>query len=471
MYTTTGQTAFGFFTYSVPSGYSGVYPVTVSMYTSGSTLTAGNYFDDFLAVRHPVASFTAAPVSGATPLAVQFNDTSIDTPTSWSWDFGDSSTSTDQNVTHTYTTAGTYTVNLTATNDGGSDTATYTGYITITAPLVIAPVASFTSDVTTGTAPLAVQFNDTSSNTPTAWAWDFNNDGTIDATTQNATYTYTAAGTYTVNLTATNAAGSNTSLQAGYITVSASAVAPVASFTSDMKTGSAPLTVQFNDTSSGDGITGYQWILGDSATIYTTQNLSHAFTTAGTYSVNHSVTNAAGMNWKNETGYVVVTPRVAKTWTVCQDSSSGCDFVTTNFTEVLKYPSFNDGDTIYLYNGTYSYPTYTTNSRMLTITGEDPSAVIIDMPVSFYFTNTVNISKIYFRSSHDSTYTGFTLSGANSVVRDCIFDSTGRFVITKATNILIENNTVENVGFYAAGIGGTDYKTFRNNSFANLGSV
>jgi len=359
------------------------------------------------------------------------------------------------------------------TNDvttGGTSSSGYT-VTPVTTPAVIAPVAAFSANTTTGTAPLAVQFNDTSSNTPTAWAWDFNNDGTIDATTQNATYTYTAAGTYTVNLTATNAAGSNTSLQAGYITVSASAVAPVASFTSDMKTGSAPLTVQFNDTSSGDGITGYQWILGDSATIYTTQNLSHAFTTAGTYSVNHSVTNAAGMNWKNETGYVVVTPRVAKTWTVCQDSSSGCDFVTTNFTEVLKYPSFNDGDTIYLYNGTYSYPTYTTNSRMLTITGEDPSAVIIDMPVSFYFTNTVNISKIYFRSSHDSTYTGFTLSGANSVVRDCIFDSTGRFVITKATNILIENNTVENVGFYAAGIGGTDYKTFRNNSFANLGSV
>jgi len=356
------------------------------------------------------------------------------------------------------------------TNDvttGGTSSSGYTVTPVIT-PVVIAPVASFSANATTGTAPLAVTFTDTSSNTPTAWAWDFNNDGTIDATTQNATYTFTAAGTYTVNLTATNAAGSNTSLQAGYITVSASAVAPVASFTSDMKTGSAPLTVQFNDTSSGDGITGYQWILGDSATIYTTQNLSHAFTTAGTYSVNHSVTNAAGMNWKNETGYVVVTPRVAKTWTVCQDSSSGCDFVTTNFTEVLKYPSFNDGDTIYLYNGTYSYPTYTTNSRMLTITGEDPSAVIIDMPVSFYFTNTVNISKIYFRSSHDSTYTGFTLSGANSVVRDCIFDSTGRFVITKATNILIENNTVENVGFYAAGIGGTDYKTFRNNSFANL---
>ncbi len=56
------------------------------------------------------------------------------------------------------------------------------GEITYTPPAVIAPVAAFISDVQTGTAPLTVNFTDQSTNTPTSWAWDFNNDGTVDST-------------------------------------------------------------------------------------------------------------------------------------------------------------------------------------------------------------------------------------------------------------------------------------------------
>ncbi|MDD5188048.1 MAG: DUF3344 domain-containing protein, partial [Methanoregula sp.] len=83
-----------------------------------------------------------------------------------------------------------------------------------------APVASFTANVTTGNAPLTVTFNDTSVNNPTSWAWDFNNDGTTDATTRNATYTYASSGNYTVTLTATNAAGSDSEVKTGLILVS-----------------------------------------------------------------------------------------------------------------------------------------------------------------------------------------------------------------------------------------------------------
>jgi PKD repeat protein len=78
----------------------------------------------------PVASFTATPTSGPAPLAVQFTDTSTGPPTSWAWDFGDGSTSTSQNPSHTYTTAGTYTVTLTAANAAGSNTVTQSGLIT-----------------------------------------------------------------------------------------------------------------------------------------------------------------------------------------------------------------------------------------------------------------------------------------------------------------------------------------------------
>ena len=72
-------------------------------------------------------------------------------------------------------------------------------------PAPIAPVAAFSATPLSGNAPLVVQFTDESASTkPLTYAWDFNNDGTIDNTTQSPLYTYLNTGTYTVNLTVTN---------------------------------------------------------------------------------------------------------------------------------------------------------------------------------------------------------------------------------------------------------------------------
>jgi PKD repeat protein len=79
----------------------------------------------------PTASFTAAPTSGAAPLAVQFTDTSTGGPTSWAWSFGDGASSAAQNPSHSYDAAGTYSVALTVTNSVGSDTVTKTGLISV----------------------------------------------------------------------------------------------------------------------------------------------------------------------------------------------------------------------------------------------------------------------------------------------------------------------------------------------------
>jgi len=78
-----------------------------------------------------------------------------------------------------------------------------------TGPLA-APVASFTATPTSGNAPLVVQFTDTSTNFPSSWQWDFDNDGTIDSTQQNPSWTYTGNGVYSVRLVATNFVGSGT---------------------------------------------------------------------------------------------------------------------------------------------------------------------------------------------------------------------------------------------------------------------
>ena len=85
----------------------------------------------------PVASFTTSKTFVRIPQSITFTDTSTETPTSWLWDFGDGTTSTDQSPVHKYTKRGKWDVTLTATNDDGSDTSDITpigvtGYDTLT---------------------------------------------------------------------------------------------------------------------------------------------------------------------------------------------------------------------------------------------------------------------------------------------------------------------------------------------------
>ena len=80
---------------------------------------------------NPVADFSASPTSGTAPLKVKFTDQSTGDPVTWQWDFGDGQTSIDQNPTHTYVTADTYTVKLTVKNKTGSDTTAHVDYIKV----------------------------------------------------------------------------------------------------------------------------------------------------------------------------------------------------------------------------------------------------------------------------------------------------------------------------------------------------
>jgi PKD repeat protein len=71
------------------------------------------------------------------------------------------------------------------------------------------PVANFSANLTSGNAPLTVQFTDTSTGSPTSWSWDFNGDGVADSNVQSPLYTYTAPGTYTASLTVSNGNGAS----------------------------------------------------------------------------------------------------------------------------------------------------------------------------------------------------------------------------------------------------------------------
>jgi len=247
-----------------------------------------------------VVTGTADATSGTAPLDVQFTGTSELNVTSWHWDFGDGTTSTEQNPAHTYASAGTYTVNLTVTHADGTNYLLQTDYIKAYAP----PTAGFAASVTSGLFPLAVSFTDQSTGSPTSWAWDFENDGIVDSTEQNPEHTYTAAGTYTVNLTATNAAGSDAEVKTDYITVSAPAI-PRVSFTASHRVGIAPLIVRFADTSSSNP-TSWLWDFGD-GNASTEQNPAHTYTAVGKYNVSLTATNAYGSNATAQADYIVVT--------------------------------------------------------------------------------------------------------------------------------------------------------------------
>ncbi|MFO1204702.1 MAG: LamG-like jellyroll fold domain-containing protein [Burkholderiales bacterium] len=122
---TTATTATVAKTYSAP----GTYSVSLTVTGSGGSTTATQSIN--VSAAAPVASFSATPVTGVAPLAVNFSDSSSGAVTSWSWQFGDGGTSTTQNPSYSYTKAGTYAVTLNVTGPGGSNQATKTGYITV----------------------------------------------------------------------------------------------------------------------------------------------------------------------------------------------------------------------------------------------------------------------------------------------------------------------------------------------------
>ncbi|WFN35680.1 PKD domain-containing protein [Methanogenium sp. S4BF] len=144
---------------------------------------------------------------------VQFYDYSDGYPETWAWNFGDGTTSTEQNPVHTYAAAGVYDVALTITNPVGTDTAEEAGYITVTNPMTV----DFSASQNTGYAPLTVTFTDRTTSSPTAWLWDFGDGAT--STKQHPVHTYERAGAYAVSLTATNAYGSITEEKVRFVIV------------------------------------------------------------------------------------------------------------------------------------------------------------------------------------------------------------------------------------------------------------
>ncbi len=337
-YTATG-TYFAALTVTGPGG-SSEKTITITAYTS------------------PVANITASPTSGDIPLPVQFTSTSTGTISSYQWSFGDGSTSTAQNPSHTYTTAGTYTVALTVTGPGGTSAKSIS---IIGKPA--APVANITASPTSGKAPLAVQFTSTSTGTISSYQWSFGDGSKSSA--QNPSHTYSTAGTYTVTLTVTGPGGSNTKTTTitGY-------TPPVASIKASSNNGTAPLPVQFTSTSTGT-ISSYQWNFGDGSTS-AAQNPSHTYTTAGTYTVALTVTGPGGTSKK--TASITSKAAVSLAGTTASPTSGKAPlrakFTSASAGTISSFKwNFGDGSTSAARNPAHIYKTAGTYTVTLTVRG------------------------------------------------------------------------------------------------------
>ncbi len=246
-----------------------------------------------LAAEDTIPNFSGTPLSGVAPLTVHFNQIGNENSTTIRWDFGDGTYSTTKNPTHTYNKTGIYTVKLTVDDQN----ETKSNYIVVTSP-PIPPVSAFSASSISGNAPLTVTFTDKSTGSPASWLWNFGDGAT--SIEKSPTHIFYRDSTFTVSLTVSNAAGS--SVSSSLINVS-SASAVVVDFNSNVFSGKAPLTVQFNDLSTGNPTT-WNWDFGD-GTNSTTKNPTHTYLATGTYTVTLRAGSGTAWGSATKTNYII----------------------------------------------------------------------------------------------------------------------------------------------------------------------
>ncbi|MCB0640690.1 MAG: PKD domain-containing protein, partial [Phaeodactylibacter sp.] len=371
-------------TYATP----GIYDVGLQVSNAaGSAQVVQNGYVTVLGL--PTAGFQSM-VNGSD---AAFMNTSTGGDT-YSWDFGDTGTSSDENPNHTYAMDGTYTVTLEVTNECG--TVTITDEVVILTP----PTAGFTTDVTSGCADLVVQFTDASTENATDWLWTFEGGTPASSTDQNPVVTYSQAGVYAVTLEVSNAAGSNSVVEVDYIVVDD---VPEAGFTSLVN----GAQVDFSNTSVN--AVSYSWDFGDSNTS-SDENPSHSYAEDGVYTVTLTATNACGSVTVTEV-VTIITPPVAG---FGADATGGCadlvvqfsDASTTNATDWLW--TFEGGDPMtstdpnpvvtYSTAGVYSVTLEVRNAAGVSTVTESDYIVVDDVPEAA-FSTMVNGAQVGFSNT------------------------------------------------------------------------
>lgn len=312
------------------------------------------------------ADFTASPTSVCEGEPITFTNTSTgNNITTYTWNFGNGETSNDQNPTYTYPAPGTYTVTLAIQSGSGqADAEVKTGYITINPK----PDPKFTMNGNSCTVPINVTFNNIT--TPTSgmdFSWNFGN-GQTSTQTVPSPVTYSAAGSYTVTLKATNTTTGCMNTYTQNINIS--------NFQADFTpptTICAGSPVSFTDNSSA-GANVWVWNAGAAGTA-SQQNPTFTFATAGTYTVSLSSANStSGCNASTSKTITVISPTKP---TFTSNDTKGCSPVSIDFTNTTGATGtyewkFGDGQTFsgqtppphtYSANGSYDVTLIVTDAN------------------------------------------------------------------------------------------------------------
>ncbi|MBU0490788.1 MAG: PKD domain-containing protein [Chloroflexi bacterium] len=305
-----------------------------------------------LALGAPTADPDARFTPSATDVCVDwpitlFNQSQGTTPITFHWSFGDGRESWGISPVYSYTTAGTYTVVLTATNALGSDVAT------ATIGVRPRPTVLFTYTPALIYINTVVQFQDQSAGEPTAWTWDLG-DGTIITGTPAPTHTFAATGAFSVALAAANECGPD--VRTALVPVVAGL--PVPDFTPRAITVDVGITVCWTNHTVGTPPIAYEWGLGDGMTTTVTAPC-HAYLITGTHAVVLTATNGYGTTIATGTVTAIARPPLADF--APRHASTGPGFAVTwanhsTGTLPLAYTwEFGDGVTSTVSNPSHTY--------------------------------------------------------------------------------------------------------------------
>ncbi len=188
--------------FSSPGGYN----ITLVVYGPQGNSSQNKYVSVIAPAPGVNAAFTYTPANPTTDTQIQFSDTSSGGPTSWAWNFGDGTSSTQRNPAKNFVSPGTYLVTLTASNGTSSSASSQNVTVAASTPALPNVNAEFdVSNITPGVLQL-VAFTDRSSGSPNAWSWSFGDGQTSNQ--PNPSHAYAGPGTYTVSLTASNGSSS-----------------------------------------------------------------------------------------------------------------------------------------------------------------------------------------------------------------------------------------------------------------------
>lgn len=249
----------------------------------------------------PDAAFDATVALGSLVLEL-VNDS--EGATSYSWDFGDGNSSTEASPEYTYAADGTYTVQLVANNDCGTDTTQQV------VEVITVPSAGFSLDAASGCAPFTVNLSSTASANVTSVSYSAPGADPDMSADPNPSFIYTSAGVYSIVQTVSNAAGSSSdTLQVAVGSF------PQAGFEANITLGS--LEVVFTDNSVS--ASGYQWDFGD-GNLSTEASPQHSYGEDGSYIVQLIVTNECGGDTTMQEVEVVTAPTAG----FSAESTGGC---------------------------------------------------------------------------------------------------------------------------------------------------